>query len=156
MSDPAGQILHIRLQQDDVWPPFDCEEVRGEPVGERRYRVLTAPAFAKRLAVDDIVTANPDASGRMWIDAMVQRGRHSTIRVIVLQPAEESELAAALTERGCRVGASPLPSLLTVDVPEATDYSGIRYLLEEGERRGDWEFQESAVSLHHDLGTHAR
>ncbi|HEX5597590.1 MAG TPA: DUF4265 domain-containing protein [Micromonosporaceae bacterium] len=156
MSDPEGQLLQLRLQQDDVWPPFDCEEVRGQPVGDHRYRVLTPPAFAKRLAVDDIVTASPDATGRMWINAMVERGAHSTIRVILLQPGRESELTSALTAQGCRVGPSPLPGLLTVDVPESVDYAEVRSLLEAGERRGEWEFQESAVSLHHDLGTHAR
>jgi hypothetical protein len=153
MTESEAQVLHIRLQQDDQWPPFDCEEVLGEPEGERRYRLLTAPAFARRLAVGDVVTAHRDSTGWLWIDGVVQRGDHSTVRVLVRRAEAESGLSAALDAQGCRVSSSPLPDLLVVDVPGPVDYAAVRALLEEGERQGDWEYQEAAISLHHDRMT---
>ncbi|HEX6970149.1 MAG TPA: DUF4265 domain-containing protein [Micromonosporaceae bacterium] len=148
MAEP--EILHIRLQQDDQWPPFDCEEVRGEPVGGDRYRVLTAPAFARRLAVDDVVSVHRDGTGWLWVDRVVERGEHSTVRVLIRRPEAEGPLSAALAAHGCRVSASPLPDLLVVDVPGPVDYAAVRGLLEDGERQGDWEYQEARISFRHD------
>lgn len=150
MSHPGGQTLRVRLQQDDRWPPFDCEEVRGQPAGDHRFRVTTAPAFAKRLAVDDIVTVHRDEVGDIWVDAVVEPGNHSTIRVILMRPERAEDLTADLVRHGCQVSPSPLPGLLTVDVPGSADYSAVRHLLEAGERPGDWEFQEATVSPHHE------
>lgn len=142
-------MLHIRLQQDDDWPPFDCEQVRGERVAGDRYRVLTPPAFVKRLAVGDVVTVHRDESGRIWIDAMAEPGDHSTVRVIIRRPDVADDLSSTLTAHGCQVVPSPLPNLLTVDVPGPADYAAVRRVLADGERQGDWEFQEAAVSLRH-------
>ena len=150
---PESKVLRIRLQQDDQWPPFDYEEVLGEPVGERDFRVMTAPAFAKRLSVADVVSVRSDSAGRLWVDRVIERGDHSTIRVLVRRPGAEGGLTAALDAQGCQVRSSPLPDLLVVDVPGPVDYDAVRQLLEEGERQGDWEFQEAAISLHHDRMT---
>jgi hypothetical protein len=149
MSDPESQVLRIRLQQDDQWPPFDCEEVLGQPVDEHHFRIVTAPAFAKRLSVGDVVTTSRDGTGELWVDRVAERGDHSTIRVLLRRPDAESGLTAMLDARGCRVSSSPLPDLLVVDMPAPVDYCAVRQLLEEGERQGDWEFQEAGISLHH-------
>lgn len=150
MSDPAEQVLRVRLEQDEQWPPYDCEEVLGRQVGPGRYRVASPPAFAKRLSVGDVVRVHADESGRLWIDAVVEQGRHSTVRVMLVRPEAERQLTAALTAHGCRLTSSQLPALRIVDVPEAADYLAVRQALEAGERQGDWEFQEAAVSLHHE------
>lgn len=154
MSNPGPETLHVRLQQDDDWPPVDREDVLGERVGDHLYRILSAPAFAKRLSVDDVVKVSyHGASDLPWVDAVVERGSRSTIRVMLLRRTAEGDLTSALAARGCRVSAAPVQGLLTVDVPEAADYSAIRKFLEDGEKQGDWEFQEAAVSIHHEPGT---
>lgn len=149
MSDPGARTLHVRVQQDERWPPFDQEEVLGQPVGDGRYRILTPPAFAKRLSVDDVVLVSHH-DGSAWVDTVVEAGSHSTIRVLVLRSEAEAQLIAALVALGCRVSTSPVPGLLVADVPKAADYVDIRHFLEEGEKQADWEFQEAAVSMHHD------
>ena len=146
--------LHIRLTGEGGWPPFEFEEVEGRVVGDHECEILSPPSFAKRLAVGDIVrVAHHGAPETLWIDSLVEpSGRHSTVRVIFFRSAgqeSEHDLRRELGRLGARIYESNFQGLISVDIPPSADYEVIRAVLEEGESRKNWEFDEGKISEVH-------
>ncbi|MCF6523102.1 DUF4265 domain-containing protein [Streptomyces sp. JJ36] len=154
--DTAHEVIHIRLRQEGDWPPVAQEEVTAVPLGEHRYRLADPPAFAKRLAVGDVVRVLHHGEPEVpWIDELLEHSGHSTLRVIVFRQAGEAaerELADRMTALGATVHRTPLDGLLALDVPASVPYDPVRAALEDGEGRGLWEYEEGSVSAVHDAG----
>ena len=147
-------ILHIRLASDGNWPPVAFEEIEAFPLGEDRFRLASPPAFAKRLAVGDTVRIARYGSPEVpWIDGLVEKSGHSTIRVIFFKSAGEApegELRLKMRQLGVSVVETSFDGLVAMDVPADVDYGAVLDYLASGEERKLWEFEEAAVSPSHD------
>lgn len=152
--NPGSRVIHIRLQKDGDWPPFESEEVSAVQVGDHQFRLESPPAFARRLAVGDVVRVVHHGSAHdMWIEEVLEWSGHSTVRVIVFRDAgteAEDELLAGVPKLSCSIRPTGLESLFAIDVPDAVEYSPLQHFLEDGSRRGLWDYEEAAISRVHD------
>jgi hypothetical protein len=146
------EILHIKLARDsDNWPPFDNEEVQAENIGHHTYRITAPPAFARRLAVGDIVrTRHFGESQVAWIEEVIEHSGHSTLRVIVRKNADEKAVMALLEELDLVALSTPLLGLFAIDIPAERAYPSVRDRLLGSQAAGDIEFEEAALSVAHD------
>ncbi|MFI9384802.1 DUF4265 domain-containing protein [Kutzneria sp. NPDC052558] len=124
-----------------------------EQIAEHEFRLTSAPVFAKRLAVGDVVrVVHYGPSRDPWIEEVLAWSGNSTIRVITFASggrAVEEELSKGVEALGGTTSPSMLAGLFVVNVPKSTDYGRMRALLDEGEGRGVWEYEEAAISEHH-------
>lgn len=149
-----GEVLHIRLRREGEWPPFDHEEVNGVPLEGHQYRLASPPAFAKRLAVGDVVrvihAGDPEVP---WVSEVVERSGHSTVRVIVFKDGgqqAEDRLEREAAEVGVSALRTCLDGLFVIDIPAGISYPSVRTFLASGAARGVWDYEEAAISAHHD------
>lgn len=149
----SPNVVHIRLNREGDWPPFDSEEVAAVRLEEHKFQISSAPAFAKRLAVGDIVrVAHYGPSQDPWIEEVLAWSGNSTIRVIVFASAgkvAEEELIQGVGELGGVITPPVLSGLFVLNVPKGVDYGRMRTFLDKGESRGVWEYEEAAISANH-------
>jgi hypothetical protein len=152
----SATTIHIRLASDGNWPPVAFEEVKAFPVSGDRFRVASPPAFARRLAVGDIVrVARYGTPEQPWIEDLIEPGGHSTVRVIFFRSAgsgHEKDLRSKISQFGARVFETSLEGLVAIDVPADVDYGIVREYPAAREDRKLWEFEEGAISAIHDTG----
>ncbi|MEV5752120.1 DUF4265 domain-containing protein [Actinoallomurus sp. NPDC052308] len=136
------------------WPPVAFEEVEARSLGDHRYELVSPPAFAKRLAVGDVVGVVYHGSPEQaWVDSVLESSGHSTVRVIFFQAAgrePEDNLRRELDRLGVQIHETAFRGLIAVDIPGGVNYDFVRAILEEGESRKLWEFDEGAISHLHD------
>lgn len=148
--------VHIHLNPEGGWPPVAAEEVEALPLEEHRFRLISPPAFAKRLAVGDVVRVVHYGSPEVpWVEEIIESGGHSTIRVIFFRSkgdSPEADLRSKMKRFGVQVFETPFQGLVAIDVPQDVSYKAIRDYLSAGEDRKLWEFEEGAISLAHDTG----
>jgi hypothetical protein len=146
--------VHVRLAVEGGWPPVAFEELEASFLGDHRYELLSPPAFAKRLAVGDIVGVAHYGSPELpWVDSMIEPSGHSTVRVIFFRVAgqePEDNLRHELDRLGAKVYGTAFRGMIAVDIPGEVNYDSVRVILREGELRKLWEFDEGAISYLHD------
>ncbi|MFE7105462.1 DUF4265 domain-containing protein [Streptomyces sp. NPDC057575] len=146
--------IHVRLAVEGGWPPVAFEEIKAKFLGDHQYELTSPPAFAKRLAVGDIVRVRHHGSPeRAWVDSIVESSGHSTVRVIFFRAAgqvTEVGLRRELDRFGARVHETTFEGMIAVDIPGEVEYGAVRAILEEGESQKFWEFDEGAISFLHD------
>lgn len=111
------------------------------------YELDNIPFYVEELALGDIVTASPDASGILWFSKLVRPSGHSTIQIWFSSEGEIDRVREALSQMGCSSEVSDLPRLVAVDVPPHVPYSKVKALLDEGERSGQFEYQEACLGF---------
>lgn len=116
-------VLHVRLKQEDCWPPVASEEVRGVARDDHEYVIAGVPSYSRGLAVGGLVRViHHGDENTLWVNEMVAPGGHSTIRVIVYSagdPQNETVLSSGLEKLGCVVSLTGFAGLTAVDVPLA-------------------------------------
>ncbi|MFJ7629275.1 DUF4265 domain-containing protein [Streptomyces sp. NPDC097595] len=148
--------IHVRLCVEGGWPPVAFEEVSAKPLGDHLYELVSPPAFAKRLAVGDVVRVVHHGSPEMvWVDSIIESSGHSTARVIFFRaagPEPENTLKGDLSRLGVKIHETAMDGMIAIDIPGPVDYEAVRAVLQEGESRRFWEFDEGAISPLHDQG----
>lgn len=150
-GDAVLVALRFFLEPQDGWPPQPDEVLWAQPLGEGRYVVETPPWYVRGLAVDDVVSAQPDADGVLWAAGEIDRGGRLTVRLLPLpdgplggDPEAVRSVFAAL---GVRSGEpSPQHGIVALDIPGDGDLRAIKALLIAGESDGSWDVDESQVS----------
>ncbi|MFT3916921.1 MAG: DUF4265 domain-containing protein [Anaeromyxobacteraceae bacterium] len=141
--------IRIALERGPGEPGPDDDWLWAEPLGSGRYRVESCPFFAYGLSREDVV----HAPGRPpWIDAVVERGGHRTLR-LALDVGEElgsertERLLAAVVRLGCTHEVLR-PKLVAIDVPPAAPLEELARLLERAARDGAlvWEWADPRPS----------
>jgi hypothetical protein len=126
---------------------FRAEEVDAIWVEPGGAKLTNPPAFARGLASGDVVSV-VERGEEVWFNSLVERGDHSTIRVIGRHGHPVTDAAAVVENRGGRVVGTALDGFLAVDIGPEVDYGALhRALLAEFGIR--WEFQEAALSPRH-------
>ncbi|WP_084737204.1 DUF4265 domain-containing protein [Cystobacter ferrugineus] len=114
---------------------------------EDGYEIDNIPFYVTGLAAGDIVSAQPDTGGVLWYSELVRPGGHSTIQLWFSRQEDVEPVRAALRQRGCASEVSDLPRLVAVDVPPDVPYEDIKAFLEQGERAGQFEYQEACLGF---------
>lgn len=114
MSDDEKYVkIGIRDDEGDVETPWAIA------LGDNLYRVENTPFFAYRISAGDVVEAMPEADGFLFVERVVKKSGHRTIRVILPEPADVEPgptLLAEIKRLGCKYeGASN--RLICIDIP---------------------------------------
>ncbi|HEX8699276.1 MAG TPA: DUF4265 domain-containing protein [Myxococcaceae bacterium] len=111
------------------------------------YELDNIPFYVQELALGDIVAVHPDESGALWFSELVRASGHSTLHLWFAQEKDVEPVRAALRQLGCSSEGSDLPRLVAVDVPPEVPYEKVKDFLEQGERSGQFEYQEACLGF---------
>ena len=146
--------IHFDLVQDDQgYPPPSSETLWALPVGRSRFRLDNIPFFVCGVSCFDIIEARMDASGHFKYSRLLNPGGHSTLRVIFYdQPGDApsvqervQELRKRLQDLGCSSEISHVSGLISVDVPPEVALAEVRSILDEGQGRELWDYEEATL-----------
>ncbi len=128
----------------DAWHGNVAENMWAEKIGGDRYRLRNSPFYVHGVSMGDVVFAEAEKDGRLVFGGVSIRGGHSTYRIMLKSPAENSAFLKfwnPIEALGCRYEGVE-GKLLAIDVPPSADIHEMYGLLEAGEQADVWEFEE--------------
>lgn len=140
-------------QDEDGYPPVDCEYLWAKPVGGNLYELDNTPFFVRGISTADLVEAEPDEHRELRFKALNRPSGHTTLRVIVFRESSDGRpitarvrsLRQRLSELGCSSELSHLAGLIAVDVPPNIELDAVLSVLSDGEASSLWEYEEAAL-----------
>jgi hypothetical protein len=142
--EEQAKIAFRLVRDEDGYPPADWEHLWARAVGADLYLIDNTPFFVYGISLGDLVKAEPE-SGLLVYQYTVKRSLHSTLRVMLFRKDQVDQLRERLDSFGCATELSHIRGLVAVDVPPEVSLPLVRALLDEGEEKGDWEYEESAL-----------
>ena len=148
--------IQVRIQLDpDSWHGTSTEGIWTrlvQPLGDKTnvkaiVEVDNIPFFSKSLSLGDKLCLDFN-SGRPMIDAIVERGGHSTYRIFIeKQNIKASSLLDTIKAMGCDWEWTKFNGgkLYALDIPPEVDIDDVYEILEKGLREGSWLFEEGYV-----------
>jgi len=134
MEDNEYYKIYIEINTDG----------RTEPVWAMKegdyYEIWNVPFFAYGLACYDII-ATKQVGIQLFFDKKIKNSGHSTYRVF-LQENGDFEFYWDILDRLKCTYERATKSLYAIDVPPDADIHEVYRILEMGEQRGAWEFEE--------------
>lgn len=118
------------------------ETLWAEDLGGSQYRLLSLPERVSGISNGDVFLAQV-VDGMPTFASVIERGSHSTFRVLLDGSATESECRRfwpALEALGCRCEGQR-PGRYAVDVPGDADLDLVLEILEDGVTEGVWQFE---------------
>jgi hypothetical protein len=146
-TTPSEDLVRIvfRLERDeDGYPPYDTERLWAKRLGSDTFEIDNIPVFARDVSLGDHVSAI-DEEGQLTFRSVIARGGHSTVRVVTPADADGHLLLRSFVDLGCTARESRINGFYTIDVPPSVSLSTVERLLEDGERKGLWDYEESAI-----------
>lgn len=144
-SEQHVKIL-FRLEQDeDGYPPASAETLWALKVGEGLFKIDNIPFFVTEIAVDDVVSAEPE-DGMLHYREVVQPSGHSTYRVIVYDHDDVPEVRSAFKQLGCSTEQSHLRGLIAIDAPPSVSQDELKRLLDTGREQDRWDYEEACLA----------
>ncbi|HEX8434618.1 DUF4265 domain-containing protein [Archangium sp.] len=143
--DQHVKILFHLEQDEDGYPPVSAETVWAIAVGEGLYKIDNIPFFATGVAVEDIVSAKPDA-GQLLYQEVVHPSGHSTLRVVVYKHDEVPEVRGIFKQLGCSTEQSHLRGLIAIDVPPSASWDELKRMLDTGREQDRWDYEEACLA----------
>ena len=150
MSTPVK--VRFALERDQYgWPPAESEGLWAEPIEGNLYRLDNTPWFARGVAADDVIEAQPDANGVLWFVQVRERGGRTVVRVI---PRDDGPLGGdrqGILEVFGPLGveaegmASPV-NMVALDIGPDAPLSAVKSLLVTGESDGRWFYEVGCIS----------
>ncbi len=135
---------------------YKTESLWAEPVGERQYRLRNVPFEVFGVSEQDVVAAQ-EKNGALIVVGIVERGGHSTYRLVLPHDTSEEKFLkdwTPLSELGCTYERATR-RFVAIDVPPHADIYAVYDALEEGEKAERWEFEEGHCGhLEPKPGTH--
>ena len=128
---------------EDNYPPFRVESVWATPLANNTYQIDNIPFFAYDAADGDVVTAKL-VEGELFFDTVVQPSGNSVVRVIVKEKSCIPQLRAQLLALGC--DSEWWGSMVAVNVPIEVPYGPVYRLLDDGQVRDQWGFEEAVLN----------
>lgn len=134
----------FELEPSD-WHDHTTESVWAVPLGGNKYQVQNVPFHAYGVSYNDVVIAKPDQEGRLIVEEVLERGGHSTYRVILNPKTTAEEFEAAWEKLGSlgNTYERATDRLIAIDVPPETDIYETYTALESGEKDNVWGFEEA-------------
>jgi hypothetical protein len=139
------QKIYFKLQQDeDGYPPNDWESLWAIELEPGKFQIDNIPFFVHNISFGDVVSAFIQGD-KLCFRGLLEPSAHSVIRIIVFDTSEVESLRSSLRNMGCSSELSHISQLFTVDIPPSVSIKSIRELLDAGERRGDWEYEDASI-----------
>lgn len=142
---PAGSGSDDSLRKVTVelpaaaWHGHATESLWAEPIATNVFKLQNVPFYAKGVSFGDVVRARPER--HLWIvEIVLERSGHSTYRVVCDPPVFERRWPS-LSALGCTYERADA-RLVAVDVPAQSNIWAVYRSLEDGERTGEWDFEE--------------
>lgn len=107
------------------------------------FRLRNVPFYVYGFSVEDVVEV-AEQEGCITVKGVVERGGHSTYRIILPESASEEEFQKtwlSLAILGCTYERATR-RLVAIDVPPVADVYKVYDVLEAGEHTHKWEFEE--------------
>lgn len=128
---------------------YETETLWAEPLGNGRFRIVNVPFFVFGVSSDDIVHATRSREVYRF-DEVVGRGGHSTYRIFLqddrsIQHDEFRQYWDPISKLGSTFE-NANDHFVAVDIPPGADVSKTYKLLEKGEKKGIWAFEEGHYS----------
>ena len=128
-----------------AWHGYETETLWCERMVKGTYRVANTPFFATGLSYGDIIAAE-EIGGILKFKEIVSHTGHSTYRMIILRDnSEKKALVSSLNDMGCYYESADnllKYPIYALDIPKSVDVHTAYELLEIGESKGLWEFEE--------------
>lgn len=146
-----AHLVKIRFDlevDEDGWPPFAAEWIWAKPLGGKLYNLDNSPWWVKDVSWKDVVEATSDSDECLVFVQVVEPSEHTTIRIIARKAsvAQMKTLMARLNEIGCTYeGELGWKSMFAVDIPPDVDYSQIVPMLDDGEAKDLWAYEEGCL-----------
>ncbi|MDR7062038.1 MULTISPECIES: DUF4265 domain-containing protein [unclassified Sphingopyxis] len=98
--------IRFPLEQDESgYPPESSETMWAVPLDNGLYIIDNIPFYAKLISDGDIVSAI-NLDGDLTFDKVLELSRNCTIRIVMLDDSDGSEVRILLEEIGCKVEGS--------------------------------------------------
>ena len=143
--------LHFRMDVDeDGWPPASVESLWAVDLGDGTVRLDNTPWFVRGVASHDIIRVQVDEDGLWWAGETVRASGNCTIRLIVLKDGGSAEARQSVLEIFHKLGTKGEGieqfRMVALDVPPSANIGRIRTLLEHGEAKEWWHWEEGCVT----------
>ncbi len=114
------------------------------------YIIDNIPFIAKRVSLGDIIKAEFDADeNAYYFDDFISVSGNTTVRLYFNNEALIERTKKQLVNFGCEAEIFLARKILAVHIPYNVDYKPIKRYLDDGERGGKWEYEESCLA--HDV-----
>lgn len=137
----GGRDAITFILPESDWYAARVEILWGQPLGGKLFKIRNAPFYAYGCSLGDVVAADRDVFGRFVFEKVVERGGHSTYRLIASKGKEErfQKYWAPLARLDC--GYERTGRLYAVDAPPNADINRVLELLAKGRSDEAWEFE---------------
>jgi hypothetical protein len=154
MSQEFGSVTSMEEEPVEIWFKLvksadgypesqDWEELWARPAGDG-YRIESTPFFENRVSKGDLVVATLQGDGFLQFERVVERGRHSTFRVLI---DDERVSVESVTKDLKSLGAEcevTLDNLVAIDVSEEA-MKAVEDFLVRGRDNGRWGLQDGFI-----------
>jgi hypothetical protein len=140
-SAALGDSVRIRFPLEDQ-ALGEAEVLWAAEAGQDTFRLDNIPLFVFGVSMADLVRVRY-VDQALEFDAVVDRGGHSTYRVMINEPSDPAaqQLFRQIVTLGCPFE-QLTPRFLALDVPPEVDVFSVYGLLERGLEEGMWTFEE--------------
>ncbi|MFF7772495.1 DUF4265 domain-containing protein [Streptomyces massasporeus] len=143
--------VHFRMEVDEEgWPPAGVESLWAVDLGDGTVRLDNTPWFVRGVASDDIIRVEVDDEGIRWAGETVRASENCTIRLIVLKDGGTAAARQSVLEIFHSLGTTgegiEKYRMVALDVPPTANLPKIRQLLEHGDAKGWWHWEEGCVT----------
>ncbi|MFE4800570.1 DUF4265 domain-containing protein [Streptomyces sp. NPDC056708] len=132
------------------WPPATIESLWTVDLGDGTVRLDNTPWFVRGVASDDKVKVEVDDEGLWWAGEPVRASDNCTIRLILLKDGGSAAARQTVLETFHRLGTTGQGieqlRMVALDIPPTAHLPRIRKLLEHGETKGWWHWEEGCVT----------
>ena len=139
--------IFFKLEPDEHgWPPVGAESMWAVKVGENEYKIDNIPFYVRGISVGDIVSTKEEDKV-LYYNKLLKDSGNCTIRVFIQnENVKETEgfLRTFLKEKGAEIEGLN-EGFFAIDISPSVDLEIIMDHLREGEKRGEWAFEEGKI-----------
>ena len=147
MGFPDKIYIVLTYKHDPSDAEFFTEQVGAVRHGDY-YRLIHVPAFARNLAVDDIVKVEFD-DDEYHFDELIEESGNSTLHIVIFKLESKEILIQTLCDFECGVNTHVADTYLVVNVSSDIFYQPIQNYLRSEKMLGNIDFRESCLSRIH-------
>ena len=146
-DDDQRAKVYFRLTRDeDGWPPVEIESLWAKKIANDRFQLDNIPFYVRGVANGDLVRVKY-LQGQAWFENVAKHSRHFTVRVLISSLKNVSKVREIFRGLGCQTEQDRIKVLIAIDVPPNVSYADVKSVLERGEAKGDWEYEEGLAPL---------
>lgn len=140
--DNQLKVLFVQKVDDG----YEIEGLWCTKIGDN-YVIDNIPFIAKRVSLGDTIKAEYDSEeNAYYFDDFIEVSGNTTVRVYPLNNSEIDQIKKVLVDLGCECEIFLERKIIAVNVPSKITYKPIKDVLDEGENKGKWKYEESCLA----------